>query len=531
MSVNMGGRRLTAILAADVAGYSALMAENEIDTVAALKGHQSIILPMIVGFAGRVIDTAGDGVLAEFSSVLNAVKCAIAIQETMLERNASVVPDRRIQFRIGINQGDVLFDDDRIFGDGINVASRLEGLCEPGGICISGKVYEEIKSRFQIRYEDLGPQTLKNIAEPVQAYRISVSSAPASRTTQSAKSPLRNSLYQLTGTKQGMRRSAAAALVVAAVALGVVGTFLLAPRLSKAPAPQLSLQVIDERIWSDVASTGTVEAITQYLQRFPDGHHVADAQRLLKKTDESAWADAADVGTTTAFARYLSQFPQGAHGPQAKARIAELEHQAVDDGAWSTALIGGSKEAFNEYLKAYPSGIHVAEASARISEINASRSALCKVRYPAALSAIPAPNTLSCKQVVMVLDGTCEPGAIKRVVAGCSEQNIPTQTFCVACDPSFGRFGINFSVVTQEIANRLNLPQPRGILLRTVNEKGPAGSAGIRPGDVIVMMDGKELKENDDLYRIIGATPAGKKIDVVIIRDGKELTLPVTLAR
>ena len=148
----MGGRRLTAILAADIAGYSALMGENEIDTVTALKGHQSIILPMISDFGGRVIDTAGDGILAEFASVLNAVKCAVAVHETTLERNASVAPDRRMQFRIGINQGDVLFDEERIFGDGINVAARLEGLCEPGGICISGKVYEEIKNRFQIRY-------------------------------------------------------------------------------------------------------------------------------------------------------------------------------------------------------------------------------------------------------------------------------------------------------------------------------------------------------------------------------------------
>ena len=195
----MSGRRLTAILAADIAGYSALMGENEIDTVAALKGHQSVVLPMIAGYDGRVIDTAGDGILAEFSSVLNAVKCAVAIQETMLERNASVAPARRMQFRIGINQGDVLFDNDRIFGDGINVAARLEGLCEPGGICISGKVYEEIKSRFQIRYEDLGPQTLKNIDEPVQTYRISVSGAPAANTRQIAKSPLWGSRNRLIG--------------------------------------------------------------------------------------------------------------------------------------------------------------------------------------------------------------------------------------------------------------------------------------------------------------------------------------------
>ncbi len=231
---------------------------------------------------------------------------------------------------------------------------------------------------------------------------------------------------------------------------------------------------------------------------------------------------------SASFNEYLSRFPDGAHAAQAAAHVAELERQAVDDKAWSTALIGGSRAAFDEYLKVYPSGIHVAEAFARISEIDASRAALCKARYPTALSEVPPPSALACKQVVLVLDGTCGSGSIKRVVAGCSEQNILRQTFCVACDPSFGRFGINFSLVTQDIANRMNLPQTRGILLTTVSENGVAKAAGIRPGDVVVMLDGKELRENDDLYRILSVTPAGKKIDVVIIRDGKELILPVT---
>jgi class 3 adenylate cyclase len=171
----MAGRRLTAILAADIAGYSALMGENDLETVADLKGHQSATLPLIAGYSGRVIDTAGDGILAEFPSVFNAVKCAVAIQEVMLERNASVPPERRMQFRIGINQGDVLFDEQRIYGDGINIAARLEGLCEPGSICISSKVYEEIKGRFEIQYEDIGERTLRNIATPVRVYRINLS--------------------------------------------------------------------------------------------------------------------------------------------------------------------------------------------------------------------------------------------------------------------------------------------------------------------------------------------------------------------
>lgn len=174
----MGGRRLTAILAADIAGYSALMGANELDTLAALKGHQSAIFPLIGVYDGRIIDTAGDGILAEFASVYNAVKCAIAIQEIMTERNASVAPDRRMQLRIGINQGDVLFDENsRIFGDGINVAARLEAICEPGSICISRKVYDEVKHRFEIHYSDIGEQTLKNIAEPVRAYLIKVAGA------------------------------------------------------------------------------------------------------------------------------------------------------------------------------------------------------------------------------------------------------------------------------------------------------------------------------------------------------------------
>lgn len=166
-------RRLTAIVAADIASYSALMGADEVATVRDLKGHQSVIFPMIAGYSGRIIDTAGDGIMAEFASVLNAVKCAVAIQETMAERNAAVAPERRMQFRIGINQGDVVFDEQRIYGDGINIAARLEGAAEPGGICISGKVYEEIKGKVELQCIDMGEQQFKNIPELVRTYRTS----------------------------------------------------------------------------------------------------------------------------------------------------------------------------------------------------------------------------------------------------------------------------------------------------------------------------------------------------------------------
>ena len=165
-------RRLSAILAADIAGYSALMGADEARTVRDLKGHQAVVLPMVGEFGGRIIDTAGDGILAEFRSVVNAVECGLAIQSKMAERNAAVEPERKMLFRIGINIGDVICDEARIYGDGINVAARLEGLAQPGGICISSKVYEEISGRVDLACEDMGEQQLKNIARPVRVYGV-----------------------------------------------------------------------------------------------------------------------------------------------------------------------------------------------------------------------------------------------------------------------------------------------------------------------------------------------------------------------
>jgi TolB-like protein/class 3 adenylate cyclase len=175
-------RKLAAILAADIAGYSALMGADEDATVRDLKAHQAIVLPMIGDHGGRIIDTAGDGILAEFASVLAAVKCALAIQSNMAERNAAISPARRMQFRIGINQGDVVVDEARVYGDGVNVAARLESIADPGGICISGKVHDEISGKIAVACQDLGPQQLKNIAAPVRAYRLRATDAIAEPT-------------------------------------------------------------------------------------------------------------------------------------------------------------------------------------------------------------------------------------------------------------------------------------------------------------------------------------------------------------
>jgi class 3 adenylate cyclase/pimeloyl-ACP methyl ester carboxylesterase len=165
-------RRLAAILAADIAGYSRLMGEDEAATVRDLKGHQAVILPLVGRYDGRIIDTAGDGILAEFQSVINATECAVEIQTVMATRNEGVPESRRMRFRIGINLGDVIHDDSRIYGDGINVAARLEGIAEPGGICISRQVFDQVSRALKADFQALGPRTLKNIAQPVDVFAI-----------------------------------------------------------------------------------------------------------------------------------------------------------------------------------------------------------------------------------------------------------------------------------------------------------------------------------------------------------------------
>ncbi len=166
-------RRLAAILSADVVGYSRLMGEDEQGTLASLKAHrQDLIDPQIAEHGGRIVKLMGDGALVEFPSVVEAVECAVAIQRGMAERNREIPEGRRIAFRIGVNLGDVLVDGDDILGDGVNVAARLESLAEPGGVCISHTVFDQVKSKLDLDYEDIGEQLLKNIAEPMRVFRI-----------------------------------------------------------------------------------------------------------------------------------------------------------------------------------------------------------------------------------------------------------------------------------------------------------------------------------------------------------------------
>ena len=172
-------RRLAAILAADVAGYSRLMGVDEEGTLAALKAYRrELIDPKIAEHRGRIVKTTGDGALVEFASAVDAVRCAMEIQRTMAERNSAVPEDRRIEFRIGINVGDIIIDEGDIYGDGVNIAARVETHARPGGICLSDNAYQQMKGKLTLDVSDMGEQQLKNIAHPVKVYSIRLSSVP-----------------------------------------------------------------------------------------------------------------------------------------------------------------------------------------------------------------------------------------------------------------------------------------------------------------------------------------------------------------
>jgi adenylate cyclase len=176
-------RKLTAVFSADVAGYSRLMGEDEASTVKTLEAYKQVMFSLIKQHRGRVIDSPGDNLLAEFVSVVDAVRCGVAVQKELQARNADLPKNRKMQFRVGINLGDVIEEGDRIYGDGVNIAARLESLAEPGGICVSGIVYDQVKKKLNLEYKFLGEKRVKNIEEPVNVYQVvSVQGTP----TQSA---------------------------------------------------------------------------------------------------------------------------------------------------------------------------------------------------------------------------------------------------------------------------------------------------------------------------------------------------------
>ena len=167
-------RKLAAIMAVDVVGYSRLMGEDEAGTARVVREHRDAARPFVSDRGGRIVKTMGDGLLVEFASVVDAVECAAAIQRLMVERNAETPESKRIVYRVGVHLGDVLIEGEDILGEGVNIAARLEGICEPGGVLISGSVYEHVRGRVEASFVDLGERDLKNIARPVRAYRVAI---------------------------------------------------------------------------------------------------------------------------------------------------------------------------------------------------------------------------------------------------------------------------------------------------------------------------------------------------------------------
>ena len=165
-------RKLTAIFSADVKGYSRLMGEDELTTIKTLNKYRTIMTTLIQNSRGRVVDSPGDNLLVEFASVIDAVQCAVEIQKELKDRNAELPKNRRMDFRIGINIGDVIYEKNRIYGDGVNIAARIESLADAGGICISRAAYDQVKKKLSLGYEYLGEHSVKNIEEPIRVYRV-----------------------------------------------------------------------------------------------------------------------------------------------------------------------------------------------------------------------------------------------------------------------------------------------------------------------------------------------------------------------
>jgi adenylate cyclase len=240
-------RKLVAILAADVEGYSRLMGIDEEGTLATLSSHRAITDALIARHGGRICGTAGDSVLAEFASVFAAVECAVDIQRDIEAVNQSLDEARRMWFRIGINVGDVMVKDGDIFGDGVNIAARLEGLAEAGGICISRGVHDHIRRKLPYGFEDLGEQSVKNISQPIRVFRLIVDATKA-------ESPLGGEIHPTTGT---------------------------ADDLPSPTEPPLEPQSAELVFWESIKDSTREADYEAYLAQYPEGSFVALARTGL----------------------------------------------------------------------------------------------------------------------------------------------------------------------------------------------------------------------------------------------------------
>jgi adenylate cyclase len=274
-------RKLTAILSADVKGYSRLMGENEAETVKTLTSYRKIMAELIHQHRGRVIDSPGDNILAEFGSVVDAVQCSVAAQNEFKARNAELPENRRMEFRIGVNLGDVIEEESRIYGDGVNIAARLEALAEPGGICISKTAFDHIESKLPLGYQFLGEQTVKNIAKPVGAYKVLME--PRVLPVEDKKKAKEVTFWQRKPVLAG-----AVAVLVVIIGVAVWNFYLRAPKIEPAAKEKMAYPLPDvpsiavmpfmnmsEDPKQEFLSDGITESIITALSRVPQMFVVA----------------------------------------------------------------------------------------------------------------------------------------------------------------------------------------------------------------------------------------------------------------
>jgi adenylate cyclase len=279
-------RRLAAILAADVVGYSRLMGADEEGTLTELKAHRRDLVDLkIAEHHGRIVKTTGDGILVEFASVVDALRCAVEVQRGMAERNAEVPQDKRIEFRVGIHQGDIIIEGDDIFGDGVNVAARLEALAEPGGICVSGRVQEDAYGKLDIPFKDMGEQTLKNISRPVRIYRVVPNSS------RGALGNKNTAFLSRTWKAIGLRSTGVALLAALLLVFGAAYWRFQRSAPQSSPAHRLSMVVVPFKNLSnepeqEYFAEGITDDLTADLSRIEDSFVIAPSTaRTYKDAD------------------------------------------------------------------------------------------------------------------------------------------------------------------------------------------------------------------------------------------------------
>jgi adenylate cyclase len=309
-------RKLAAIFAADVEGYSRLMGIDEEGTLRTLSEFRTITDDRISQHGGRICGTAGDSILAAFASALAAVQCAIDIQKELGKLNEDLAKDRRMQFRIGINVGDVMLKDGDIFGDGVNIATRLEGLADPGGICISRGIHDQVMKKLPCQFEDLGEKKVKNIAQPVRAFKLILEGRNLEQNPVEAETALPNSESDLASISQSAETDSTS-----------------------------DAQAVEIEFWDSIKNSTRASEYEAYLDQYPEGSFAALARVRLEAISEDAagmrdpqdreielsfWESVRSSDNASLIQAYLDKYPDGEFRALAQIRIDELRGQRED---------------------------------------------------------------------------------------------------------------------------------------------------------------------------------------------------------